>query len=185
MSDFELLATASSIFMSTTLAIVALLFSYRQNVGWPPVFLISSGHLQGVGGLKDFSIVLKIEAWNRRKYPVSFRSLYFNFSGIEIDKVRFSSGNTLNVKSQKYAFERFEQIIPPNAGHEIAVEFVCHAQPFDIIQPYFDLKIYLFDPHLNKEREIKLNHKFGYPHFGWEKTEGQRAEIKRLFESEA
>ena len=185
MSNFEMLASASSIFMSTTLAIVALLFSYRQNVGWPPVVLISSSHLQGVGGSQNFSIILKIEAWNRRKYPVSLRSLHLIFDGVEVDKVSFSSGKTIGVKRQSYAFERFDQIIHPNAGHEITVEFACGSQSLDVMQPHFGLELNLFDPHRNNESLIKIDHKFGYPHFGWGKTEGQRAEIKRLFQSQS
>src|SRR5687767_12504094 len=61
--------------MSTIVASVALVFSFRQNVGWKPVLLVTHSQMSGKGGEWKFNLTVQVEIWNRRKYPVVVRNV--------------------------------------------------------------------------------------------------------------
>src|SRR5687768_10411421 len=87
MSVLEIVSSIASTIMSTVVAIVALVFTYRQNVGWPPVALVTGSAMQGTGGRWEFKFRLTVEFWNRQKYPVAMRIAVAEISGLELLRV--------------------------------------------------------------------------------------------------
>jgi hypothetical protein len=84
MLTLDTVSTIASTAMSTIVAVVALIFTYRQNVGWRPVALVTASSMSGTGGTWEFKLSLTVEFWNRRKYPVSIRSAKANISGVKL-----------------------------------------------------------------------------------------------------
>lgn len=77
---FETIASLASTITSAVLASVALLFSYRQNIGWPPIAFLTASGLKAGNGKK--SVTVTVELWNRRKYPVVVRQISMTAMGL-------------------------------------------------------------------------------------------------------
>jgi len=66
-----------------TVAVVSLVFLYRQNFGWKPIVLVVSKGLRGKGGEDTVLLIFEFEAWNRRNYPIVIRRASLDFENIK------------------------------------------------------------------------------------------------------
>jgi hypothetical protein len=165
--------------MSTVVAGVALVFSYRQNVGWEPVLLVSASGLSGIGGQRRYKIILTLEFWNRRKYPVALRELIATVEGVTLlnQSARSESGPV--VHSNRF-FQHLTAVVAPHQHSEFTVEVEFEDQWLDTMRPLFKIEVGYFDAHRNKQRKAALEHKFFYPELGWKKSADERAKIEQL-----
>lgn len=178
MATPELISAIASTAMSTIISIVALIFTYRQNVGWPPVALVTDTQLSGVGGQWRFSMKVTVEFWNRRKYPISVRRLFADVNGVTITGL--CESEKLYVRNNTFT-KRVDALVAPHASHEIEIEVQFENQSLDAMKPLFDISVGYFDPHTKKEAKVQIQHQFFYPELGWSKTDEQRAHIADLF----
>ncbi|WP_133251551.1 hypothetical protein [Zavarzinia aquatilis] len=181
MPALEIISSVASTVMSTVVATVALVFSYRQNVGWRPVVLATDSSLSSTSGSHLFKFSVTIEFWNRRKYPVALRSSRTKVTGLDI----FDENS--GVKDDKFVennivYQEFGAIVEPSASHRFVIEVLFGEQCMDAMRPLFDVTLEVFDPHRNRRRELKISHKIFYPDLGWKKSEGERRAAAEAYE---
>lgn len=166
--------------MSTVVASVALLFSFRQNVGWKPVLLVTHSQMSGKGGEWRFKLTVQVEIWNRRKYPLVVRNVRSTVTGVELlDQHETVSAKAAHVRDNVIT-SRTDSIVNPSAHDRIEVEAEFEKQSLDLITPHFSIEVLVFDPHQNRELVLKTEHRFFYPEMGWTKTEQERERIRAL-----
>ena len=173
----EVVAAIASTMTSAVLATVALVFSYRQNVGWKPIAFQSGAALKGLDG--EFCIVLTIEFWNRRRYPTVIRRVGMVASGVTILDQTQDSGDY--IKSGRLRRE-VNKPIGPGEHLRMDLEVKFRDQSLDAMQAAFDVKVYYFDPYRGKNKYITFNHEFFYPDLGWKLSEVERKEITDRYE---
>lgn len=70
--SIDVVSSITTAVTSTVIAAVALLFTYRQNVGWKPVLLVTQSSMNGIGGGTRLSFEVTVEFWNRQNTLSSF-----------------------------------------------------------------------------------------------------------------
>jgi hypothetical protein len=178
----EVVASIASTVMATVVSTVALVFSYRQNVGWKPVALVTKGMLSGTGGTTCHTLHLSVEFWNRRKFPVALRLAKANVTGVEILDSDSSSPGCSDFVRKNSAVKELNILIEPSRSEKIDFELSFENQSLDAMRPHFNIELRYFNPHKNGEESIHVEHKFFHPHLGWGKSEEQRSKILRVFE---
>lgn len=167
--------------MSTVVASVALMFSFRQNVGWKPVILVTHSQMSGKAGTEwKFKLTVSIEFWNRRKYPVVVRTLRSTVSGVTLLNNSEAASDKSTYVRDNVVTSRPDSIVNPNAHETLKVEADFEKQFLDALTPLFDIEVMYFDPYRNKETVLRTEHRFFYPELGWTKTEQQRELIRQL-----
>ena len=182
MTTLELIATIASTVMSTTLAIVALVFSHRQNVGWAPVAFASKPYMSGTGGSWEFTISVTVEFWNRRRYPIALRFVRGDITGVEILAVRATLDTPRSFAQNNYVYTEPDAVVGPQSSSEVIVPITFKDQSLDALKPQFDFTIGYFDPRANKEEELCFTFKAFYPEMGWKKSEGERSELMKTYD---
>jgi hypothetical protein len=165
--------------MSSVVAIVALIFTYRQNVGWKPVILATNSSMHGMGGKWRFTFRVEVEFWNRRKYPIAMRAWQASITGVDILDQDPETGTETHVRDNTIS-SRVNDLVHPNDHQKFVIEVECEKQSLDAMRPLFDICIWYFDPYLNKSRQAKIAHKLFYPELGWKKTSAQIAVIQAV-----
>lgn len=181
MTPLEITSAIASTVMSTVVSIVALVFSYRQNVGWKPVALVTDGVMSGSGGSLRFKLAVTVEFWNRRKYPVALRHARANLSGVKILDVESSGPSNRHFTRNNISYRELGGPVEPSSSEKFTFEVEFKNQSIDALRPLFDICIDYFDPHQNRHETTKIEHKFLYPHLGWEKSKEQIDNITRVF----
>ena len=172
---FELLVlqwitTAALTLASVTIALVAMIFAYRQNYGWKPVILVLS---QNVSDMPDrWDVSIEFEVWNRRKYPIAIHFIEIKFGDLELRDPIPQQGPDGHPAQWWYVFhnklicrdqagldlashKRFKPSVPirkrsPNEHKETAMgETVI-------------IDVYYFDPLANARRTATLEHKLEF-----------------------
>lgn len=126
--------------MSTVVASVALVFSYRQNVGWKPILLALEA---SVGD--DKVLRLRIEFWNRRKYPLTLTYLYVGIDGIDLDS------RTIFTKLNY-------QLVAPDSSVTIPIEAKCKSKPDDKDHPRLFAMLTYFNSYKGREQDLTIRH---------------------------
>ncbi|RVQ68768.1 hypothetical protein EKN06_00600 [Croceicoccus ponticola] len=168
--------------MSTTLAIVALIFSHRQSVGWAPVAFASKPVMSGTGGSWEFTITVTVEFWNRRRYPVALRFVRADITGVDILDVRSTLEVPRSFAHKNCVYTEPDAVVGPQTSSQVEVAIIFKDQSLDALKPQFDFKIGYFDPRANKEEELQFSFKAFYLEMGWNKTEGERSEFMKTYD---
>lgn len=185
MLDVQTLDIASTIvtaITSTVIAAVALLFTYRQNVGWKPVVLVSESSMRGVGGSQRFSFKVTVEFWNRRKYPVAIKAAQARISGVTVLDATAGELGRKDYIRKNQVHKQLDAPVEPHASHKIDFDVSFEDQSLDAMQPLFDISIKFFDPQKNAEESLNVTHRFFFPELGWAKSRAEREEVKIAFE---
>lgn len=182
MTTLEVISTVASTAMSMVVAVVALIFSYRQNVGWPPVALVTGSNMSGTGGSWKFTFSVTVEFWNRRKYPIALRTATADLSGVTILNVNAIGPNSKDYVRNNCAFKELKLAVQPAASETFTFEVDFEDQSLDALRPLFEITIKYFDPSKNRRETLSIKHRFFYPEMGWAKSDQDRQEIARLFE---
>jgi len=167
--------------MSTIVASVALLFSYRQNAGWKPLALIVGQSMSGVGGgigIHEFEV--HIEFWNRRRYPVVVRGISVNVDGFKLKSNEPSAGAEPYVRGN-CLIQKVSRAVNPGDQFLIKLPFGFENESLDAMRPLFSIELSYFDPHAGRERRLKIQHKHFYPELGWKLDEAQREEARQRY----
>jgi hypothetical protein len=168
--------------MSTIVAVVALIFSHRQNVGWKPVILVTRSLMSGMGGSSKFTLSLTVEFWNRQKYPVALRYATADVTGVDLLRKDTRGPNERDFVRNNRAYKETDQLVEPNSSRDVLFEVSFENQSLDALTPIFNLTVCHFDPRRNRTVETRIAHRFFYPELGWKKSLEQRNEIRELFE---
>lgn len=182
MTTAELIASIASTIMSTTLAIVALVFSHRQNVGWSPVAFASKPVMSGNGGSWEFTIAVTIEFWNRRRHPVALRYVHADISGVKILDVSSTLKAPRSFTLKNCVYTEPNEVVGPQASSEVELAISFKDQSLDALKPLFNVKVGYFDPRTNKEEELQFSYKAFYPEMGWSKTDSERSEFMKTYD---
>ncbi len=177
----EVIASFAQTFMATVVAVVALTFSYRQNVGWKPVMLVTNSMMKGIGGSQTYTFVLTVEFWNRRKYPVALRNSIATITGVELIDSDSSRPFQSDYVRKNKVVKQLEIAVEPSSSETLTFEVSFKDQSLDAMRPEFGVAVSYFDPHKNKVKKLKLTHKFFHPDLGWSKTQPQRAAALEAF----
>lgn len=183
MPSIEVIATLASTVMSTVVAIVALIFTYRQNVGWQPVALVTNTWLKGTGGKWHYTLHLSVEVWNRHKFPIALRHATANISGVDILDADPTSPDSRNFIRNNKAHTELKSMVAPNDSEIMEFSVSFENQSLDALRPHFEITISFFTPHQNRADTLKIEHKFFYPDLGWGKTEAERVAALTAFQS--
>jgi len=152
----QLAASASLTLMGLTVSIVAAVFTYRNNFGWPPLVLITSiGLSSGGGENRKYNALVGVEIWNRRKYPLIVRGVSASIEGLELiddhtreDRIEwYIYRNSINLDS--------DHAMDPQSHkrHKISAPF--ETVPLDAINAPINVEVMFFDPRLNRTTTLK------------------------------
>src|SRR5262245_51602685 len=117
----QAIAAVASTVGSSVLAIVALVFSYRQNVGWRPVAFTRDAVVSDFSENQPAIFRVTIEVWNRRKYPLLLERIDVMFCGIVArenigeDITRMTSSDVVDVVNPH---ERWETQLQVDLGYK-------------------------------------------------------------------
>jgi len=167
MPEPELIASIASTVMSTIVAVVALLFTYRQNVGWKPIALVTSAGLAGKGGSWQSSMHLTVELWNRRKYPLAFRRARASLTGVDILDTNGSGPEDRDYVLNNCALKEIGRMVQPSTSEKVEFKVSFDWTELNALKPLSDITITYFDPHKNREKDLHIKYRFFYPHLGW------------------
>lgn len=176
----EIISSVASTVMSTVLAVVALIFSYRQNIGWEPVALVSKNGMGCAVQSGDQFLSLGIEFWNRRKYPLSLRALIVRAIGVKLVDESFY-GPFEDFVSGNILIRKTETVLGPNESLRFEVELPFRDQSLDAMRAELIVELLYFDPQANKTRTTTLKHKHSYPAMGWNLTEEERDKARAAY----
>lgn len=174
--SLEALSALSSVAltaMSTIVAGVALLVSYRQNVGWKPVVLVTGTALGGSASERRYTMTLQLEFWNRRKYPLALRFLSARIDGVELADSSATSELGPDIRRNRLR-QQLTDLVAPHAHSRMPVAVTFEKQSLDAMKPLFQFEIGYFDPRLNRLEKMRVEHRFFYPELGW-KADGNPA----------
>lgn len=177
----EIVASVASTAASTILAIVALRFSFIQNVGWKPVAFVEKDHLGGVGGSKRFVLGMTIDFWNRRKYPVQLKSISIDASGFTPIFDRGGGEEELYWVAG-HGWRLLELTIEPAGRSSQLVRIQFEADSLDTLRVELKCKVTYYDPVRNRTNMLKIEHRFMDRNLGWKEgdaSEGRLA-LERL-----
>ena len=152
-------------------AIVSLRFSFRQNFGWKPIIMVTSQGLKS--GFLDEAYVatLKLEFWNRRKYPLIVRHITLTFSDM-----KFLANRAKQTRETGWHIQYsgggiyMNDFTVDGSGHQ-CVEFEAPfaKRPLDNLRSDVNIQVMFFDPRLNEnviekiEYVYELNPSVGLP----------------------
>lgn len=169
------IASVASTIASVLIAAVALLFSYRQNVGWKPALLLHNATM-GRGAVKDkdtTNLSIKVELWNRRKYPVVVTWVAADLKGAEARDEPFTGSDQPYFRDGRWSVV-YQKVVQPHAFHEQTITFGISRQSLDAMRPEFDVRVTFYDPIKNKDDVVKGCHRFFYPELGWKLSKSER-----------
>lgn len=155
----QVITTTVFTIVGACVAAASLHVAYRNNFGWPPIALISSIGLKGVGGEhKEFTAVIGFEVWNRRKYPVSIRYMVLSVTNLNI---RFVGANATDAvwHVDKTGASHFTSHALGPSDHEVhEVEIPFATKSLDALNAPLQLRITYFDPRSNRMDTVTVDH---------------------------
>lgn len=159
----QFVAYVSLTIAGLTVAIVSLRFSYRQNLGWDPLLLITSHGLRSIM-IHGHAATLSMEFWNRRKYPVVLRSAAVNFSVLDLEapsarKVDGEPAWVVNA-ARKCMYCRPEEALEANGHKKLLVEAPFKKRSLDDLVDEMTITMTYYDPRRNRTHQIQK--KFTY-----------------------
>lgn len=148
-----------------TVAVVSLLFSYRQNFGWRPLLLVTSHGLQGMGSSPEILFAtLDLEIWNRRKYPLVLRDLSIEFSKVKLKEVPFDQRPNPDwlVYARKSMRLRAGKTtaLEPTAHLSLRVAAPFERRPLDGLVDNVVIRAVYYDPRKNRVDTIVTQHRW-------------------------
>jgi hypothetical protein len=166
----EVWASIASTVTSVLVAAVALRFSYRQNVGWAPIAFVEHSTIKGVRGKRRFAMIVDLEFWNRRKYPVILKHISGRVEGVKfvIDFMREPSDFIYAISS---LWLDVDGSISPSERGTYTIKAHIDEPNLELLRTTFHLRFKFFDPYLNRTFSIQVAHKFMFPHLGWSDQE--------------
>lgn len=162
----EIISSVASTVMSTTVALVALVFSYRQNVGWSPVALTTYEEIITPRASDGLEIELTVEVWNRRKYPIAVRDVRALISGVTLVNKLATARSGPYIQDNLF-YEQAKHTIEPGKSVELKIRVECEEQPLNKFRPEFTISIGLLDPRRGTNSRLELKNRFMFPEFGW------------------
>lgn len=157
MSIVETITSIANVATTVILASVALIFSFRQNVGWKPICFVAGGSFSGRGGSQEYELSVSIEFWNRRKYPVVVRDMTIHVSGVTIENRDYAGVEEDYIRGNRLV-RRIGKPVAPSEHIVLDAALPFENQSLDAMQPLFDVTIRYFDPYRNKHHTAEFRH---------------------------
>lgn len=155
----QIITNATLTIVGICVAAASLYVAYRNNFGWDPIALIGGIGLKGVGGEHlEFSAVITLEIWNRRKYPVSIRHINLDIQNLKIRRHRTKGPNEKWLIGSNYVSHLTPHILGPNEHerHEIEVPFT--APSLDALNAPIHIRVAYFDPKRHVTKVLTFDH---------------------------
>jgi hypothetical protein len=154
----QIITNATLTLVGICIAVASLVIAYRNNFGWKPIALVGEYGISGVGGdTKNYTALMDLEIWNRRKYPVSIRSIRLSFTDLEIKRPDAAStrGKDWYI-GHNYASHSTPHVLGPNMHEEHKIEIPFTAKTLDLLKAPVRIEISYFDPRLDKDESLVL-----------------------------
>lgn len=136
--------------------------------------------LSGTGGSTDHQIGVRIEFWNRRKYPVVVRHIQTVVSGVEI-REGLDVGPDNEFVQRNVVTQKVDAAVASNAHGAYRIAGTIGEQSLDALRVTFKVSVVYFDPIKGKAMKATLEHKLFHPELGWSKTEAEREQAREAF----
>ena len=135
-----------------TVAIVSLRYSYRQNVGWEPILMVTGQGLKSGYVDEAYLATLNLEFWNRRKYPVVVRYIFVDFNDMEFlpEKAEPSSKTGWYIKYGGTAIYSDHFAIEGSGHKRVEFEAPFAKRSLDDLSSQVKVRLTYFDPRLSK-----------------------------------
>lgn len=141
-------------------AFTSLRFSYRQNFGWPPIFMVVAHGLKSGAKEKTIRATFSLEFWNRRTYPLVVRHCRVNFGSLDIDPFAIvqvdEDGWSFDTQSRGHMINSF--VVKPGEHLCISCCPTLREQSLDAIKTNVEFQILYYDPRRHKVDTMKVEH---------------------------
>jgi hypothetical protein len=164
----QLIAYVMLTLASVVVASVSALFAYRNNFGWKPLVLVVGQGLIYYGGSLQAGATVTFEIWNRRKYPISVRSVSVRFDDSIIlrDTVALPPWiKTANTLTNDMLINRTALTIAPAMHERMHLEVALEAEGDQArkVAGRIAISVGYFDPRYPEGRTLAASHQFGIP----------------------
>ncbi|WP_300393165.1 hypothetical protein [Henriciella sp.] len=148
-----------------TVAVVSLRFSYRQNFGWKPLVFVPGHGMRGGGDTPElYHIVLPVEFWNRRTYPLVLRSIMVEFSDMkfETSKVSHSPDRLWYIHTHGKASYRGGDTVAGKEHLQLELDAPFAKRSLDDFATEISVKAIFYDPRTNKTDTVKTSYSMDF-----------------------
>jgi len=135
-----------------TVAIVSLRFSYRQNVGWQPILMVTGQGLKSGFVDESYIATLNLEFWNRGKYPVVVRHIFVDFTDMDFlpEKAEPTSKTGWYIKYDGTGVYSDDFAIEGSGHKPVEFEAPFAKRSLDDLSCEVKVSLTYFDPRLSK-----------------------------------
>jgi hypothetical protein len=153
----QLAASVSLTLASMIVSVVAVVFTYRNNFGWPPIVLITSIGLSNIPAEHGkYKAHVSLEIWNRRKYPIVIRNLSVGFRQIELIEDADDRHSRSAWRLHRNAMVKYdEHTLAPQSQEKQEVTGLFEASSLDTVNAPLDISIVFFDPRANRTINLR------------------------------
>jgi hypothetical protein len=141
-------------------AFTSLRFTYRQNFGWPPIFMVVAHGLKSGGKEKSSRATFSSEFWNRCTYPLVVRHCRVNLGTLNIDPFAIiqvdEDGWSFDTQSRGHMTKSF--VVKPGEHLCISCCPTLKEQSLDAIKSNVEFQILYYDPRRHKVDTMKVKH---------------------------
>lgn len=139
-------------------AAASLVVAYRSNFGWKPIVFVGGNGVRGFGGeVREYTAIINLEIWNRRKYPISIRYIRLTFDNLEIRPPKRTRETVWHVTSRN-AYNHTVHVLAPNEHERHEVEVPILTKSLDGLNAPVHIEISYFDPRSNKSEKLTGEH---------------------------
>lgn len=146
----QMLSSASLAIMGLTVSIFVAAFNFRNNFGWPPLVLITGhGFMSGGGVGANYRAFIKIEFWNRRKYPIIVRVVNVKIDGLDLVQDTKSDLEGWHLHRGSLVLHGARAVAPQtHEDYNVSAPFAPRSLD-DLMCPIV-VDVSVFDPRINK-----------------------------------
>jgi len=142
---------------SLTVAVVSLLFAYRNNFGWKPLLLVTGHGVQNIGGDREvYEATVSLEFWNRRKYPLVLRYMKVELSALPLVYKPTKEG--WHVHAGNSVMNTDTHILEPTSHMQFKAEAPFGKRSLDGLVDDLTITLIYYDPRLNTSVTITAKH---------------------------
>lgn len=143
-------------------AFTSLRFTYRQNYGWSPIFMVTAHGLKSAGTGKPPRATFQLEFWNRRTYPLVVRHCKVNLGVLGIDPFAITQvdedGWSFDTKNRGHKSGSI--VVKP--GDQLCIN-CCPSlkeQSLDGMSSDVEFELLCYDPRRHDTENIKVKHHY-------------------------
>ncbi|GLQ82885.1 hypothetical protein GCM10007881_64080 [Mesorhizobium huakuii] len=171
--SIQLAISIAGLVIGSVIAAAGSLIAYRNAYGAAPIYLVTSW---GIGTHKNedpdkfLVLSMKIEFWNRRKYPITLQGCTATFPGLSVRHVyRYVNDNAKLMISPggdstlHMSFRVGDSVkLDPEAHYTFKLDFPFEKPKSRNIDSMTKLLFHYFDPASNKRKKLYGHHRYHF-----------------------